>query len=319
LQKVYNMLRLGLCCVFSTQPIKFRTATAAQTATYAANGRTPEEHLSAIIIANIASLKAAILWCYNAGIGSFRITSNFLPLYTHPVFGYSLETLAQSDTIQQGLEECKKLAKQLDIRLVLHPDQFVVLNSLSPSVVNNSRRELIYHGMLAEALGVDVINIHGGGVFGDKASALQRLHHQIEQLPEAVRSRLTLENDDKSYTPSDLLPICRALDVPLVYDVHHHRCNLDEMDIAAATSEALTTWTREPLFHISSPINGWTGKHPMRHHDYIDWNDFPIVWRDIPSLTVEIEAKAKEAAIQQLQERLRQEHIPFWYGSQINK
>jgi UV DNA damage endonuclease len=110
---------------------------------------------------------------------------------------------------------------------------------------------------------------------------------------------LTLENDDRVFTPEDLLPVCRSTAVPLVYDVHHHRCLPDSLSVAAATDAALSTWNREPLFHLSSPLNGWSGAHPERHHDYVDSRDFPSSWLSL-SIAVDVEAKAKETAVLQL-------------------
>lgn len=114
-----------------------------------------------------------------------------------------------------------------------------------------------------------------------------------------VRSRLTLENDDKVYTPADLLPVCADTGVPLVYDVHHHRCLPDGLTVAEATKRARATWKTEPLFHLSSPLEGWNGPKPERHHDYISAGDFPKEWLGWP-LTVEVEAKAKELAVMRL-------------------
>ena len=119
-----------------------------------------------------------------------------------------------------------------------------------------------------------------------------------------MRRRLTLENDDTTYTPADLLPLCRAAGVPLVYDVHHHRCLADGVSVERTTAAAMRTWNREPLFHVSSPIAGWSGAQPRRHHDYIDASDFPDCWRR-RSITVEVEAKAKELAVLRLRDELR--------------
>lgn len=91
--------------------------------------------------------------------------------------------------------------------------------------------------------------------------------------------------------------------MPLTYDVHHHRCLPDGLDVAEATELALSTWRREPLFHISSPRDGWTSKQPSRHADYVCREDFPDEWRH-RRLTVDVEAKAKERAVLQLQEAL---------------
>ena len=127
--------------------------------------------------------------------------------------------------------------------------------------------------------------------------------------PRQAQGRLTVENDDKLFTPADLLPVCRATGIPLVYDVHHHRCNRDGLSVEQATEQAIGTWDREPLFHISSPINGWNGSRPRSHHDFIDLTDFPDCWLNL-DVTVEVEAKAKEVAVLKLKKELEQRRTP---------
>ena len=178
-----------------------------------------------------------------------------------------------------------------------------MLNSPRPEVVDRSIAELEYQAEVAEWVGADVVNIHGGGAYGDKPDALARFAHNLSRLSDRARSRLTVENDDTTYTPSDLLPLCRAEGIPLVYDVHHHRCNQDDLSVEEATEQAIATWDRQPMFHISSPIEGWKGPKPQRHHDFIDVQDFPDCWRGL-SLTVEVEAKAKEVAVLKLKKQL---------------
>jgi len=78
--------------------------------------------------------------------------------------------------------------------------------------------------------------------------------------------------------------------------VHHHRCLPDGWSIEKTTERAVATWNREPAFHISSPLDGWSGPKPERHHDYINPRDFPAAWTRL-KLTVEIEAKAKKLAV----------------------
>jgi len=182
------------------------------------------------------------------------------------------------------------------------------LNSPRQDVVEKSIKELEYHVEVAEWVNADVVNIHGGGAYGDRPKAISTLKAAIDRLPERIRRVLTLENDDKTFTPNDLLPVCRATGVPLVYDVHHHRCCPDEMTIEQATDAAIETWNREPLFHISSPLEGWSGPKPERHHDLIDVADFPATWVELP-ITVEIEAKAKEIAVIRLRDQLMEQFV----------
>jgi UV DNA damage endonuclease len=81
--------------------------------------------------------------------------------------------------------------------------------------------------------------------------------------------------------------------------VHHHRCLADGLSVSEITARARRTWSTEPVFHLSSPLAGWDGPRPQRHHDYIDPADFPPEWLGWP-LTVEVEAKAKELAVLKL-------------------
>lgn len=298
-----NRIRLGLCCAFREEPIRFRTATA--TSTRKLNRADALVKLSELCLANASALQPALQFCADHSIGCFRINSQILPLKTHSECGYEMADLPNGDEIVRRFRACGRLVRKAGLRASFHPDQFVVLNSPRPDVVASSISELEYQAEVAEWVGADVVNIHGGGAYGDKTAALARFARNFQQLSDRVRKRLTVENDDTTYTPSDLLPLCREIGIPLVYDVHHHRCHPDELSVEEATERAVATWDRQPLFHISSPLEGWRGPKPRRHHDFINVTDFPDCWRD-RMLTLEVEAKAKELAVLRLQKQLAQ-------------
>lgn len=297
------MIRLGLCCIFRDEPIAFRRTTAAALA-----GLTRRERLARLAELcrhNALSLADALAYCSRHGIGDFRINSQLLPLYTHPSFGYRLSGLPGGKEIEALLAGCGAFARVHRLRTTFHPDQFVLLNSPSSVVTERSVEELAYQSELADLVGADVVNIHGGGAYGEREAALERLRRRIERLPDGIRRRLTLENDDRVFRPADLLPVCRATGVPMVYDVHHHRVLPDGLSVEEATRAALATWHREPLFHVSSPIDGWKGKHPNRHHELVAPGDFPAGWLSLRrNVTVEVEAKAKEVAVLRLKRAL---------------
>lgn len=300
------MIRLGLCCLFVKEPIRFRVATAAFLARLEKRGGDPVAYLDEIVLSNVDALTRAVLYCSEKGIGAFRVNSHILPLATHPEWKYEIADLPSGEKIAQGLEECRLLAQKRDVRLTLHPDQFVVLNAIDEKVRASSVEELVHQAGIAQRIGADVINIHGGGGYGDKGKSLERLKGVVGELPEEVKRRLTLENDEKVFSPEDLVPLCRDVGLPFVYDVHHHRCLPDGWSVEEATQRALTTWDREPLFHISSPLEGWKGAKPFRHHDYISIGDVPACWQGILKLTIEVEAKAKERAVLKLKRDLRE-------------
>jgi UV DNA damage endonuclease len=295
------MIRWGLCCIFREVPIKFRRTAAKYTAKLSADER--QAHLTNICLHNAESLLEALQFCRLNGIGAFRINSQILPLKTHPQLGYAIEDLPQSTEIVNAFRKCKAYCRRHDLRTSFHPDQFILLSSPNPEVTHRSIADLHYQSEVAEWVGADVINIHAGGAYGNKDEALNRLVRQIRSLPQNVRNRLTLENDDRLYTPGDLLPVCEELGIPLVYDLHHHRCLPDGRNVADTTREALKTWNREPLFHISSPLKSWQDEKPRNHHDYINLDDFPDCWLKL-DITVEVEAKAKELAVLKLMRQI---------------
>ncbi len=299
------MLRLGLCCIFRKEPIRFRATTASNLRKLSRPSQLAK--LSQLCLHNSQSLLAAVKFVHTSGIGAFRVLSPFFPRYTHPEVGYRLEDLPDRDQIVHNLTQVKEFCDLYEIRRSFHPDQFNVLSSPHANVVENAQRELAYHGMLAEYIGADVINIHGGGKYDDKTKALQRFKKNFQSLSVSAKSRLAVENDDNIYTVKDLVPLSEELGIPFVYDVHHHRCNPDGLRVENATALALESWQRvgrEPYFHISSPKNGWHNSSPKPHADYINPADFPDCWKDL-DVTVDVEAKAKELAVLALKKALR--------------
>jgi UV DNA damage endonuclease len=299
------MIRWGLCCIFREAPIKFRRTTAKYSARLSTVER--RRHFSDICRHNAGSLLEALQFCRHNDIRAFRINSQILPLKTHPLLGYEIEDLPQSTEIVNAFKKCKTYGRRHDLRTSFHPDQFILLSSPNPEVTRRSIADLRYQAEVADWVGADVINIHAGGAYGNKGEALKRLVSQIRRLPKCVRRRLTLENDDRVYTPRDLLPVCERLEIPFVYDLHHHRCLPDGRNVEDTTRQALETWNREPLFHISSPLYPRQDRNPRSHHDYINPDDFPDSWLNL-GITVDVEAKAKELAVLDLMKAIEKKH-----------
>ena len=288
-------IRWGLCCQFLDAPIHFRAATHRYVATLGpTEGRA---YLTAIARDNAQALTDAVRQCLALGIGAFRLNSQILPLATHPQTGYTLDQLDDDGSITAAFRAAGDEARAADVRLSFHPDQFVVLNSERADVVASSLQEMRYQGEIAALIGADVLTLHAGSSAGGAPDALARLERGIDQLSPAARERVALENDDRRFSPETLLPLCERTGIPMVYDVHHHRCNPDSLDVTDATARAAATWRgREPHFHISSPRAGWGNGDARPHADYLSADDFPDAWRGL-ALTVDVEAKAKERAV----------------------
>ncbi len=300
-----SSVRFGLCCQFADETsVRFRTTTVAHLSRLAAADNTGPAFAfyRALIEHNLTTLEGVLDWCAQHHIDAFRIGSDLWPRATHPLVQPWVELLFADAEIVGHCARIKEFARAHDIRLSEHPDQFLVGNSLRPDVVRSTIVELEWRARLGEALGVEVLCLHIGSGTPDADSALWRWEETLAELSGAVRGMLAFENDDRTFTPEQILPACLAWDIPLVYDAHHHRVNPDALDEDEATLLAIASWgDREPHFHLSSPREGWDARDARPHHDAIDVEDWPTIWTELLEagvrFTVDIEAKGKERAI----------------------
>jgi UV DNA damage endonuclease len=244
--------------------------------------------------ANLARLNGALDFCAGRGLRLYRMTSNLFPF---------ADDEAGSDVLEEfagGLKTTGARADELGIRLVLHPDQFVVLSSDSPQTVANSVKILESHARVMDMLGRPrspwaLIEIHGG-----KGGRADRLVEQVGLLPEGVRSRVAFENDEYIYSAAEILEVCRRARVPMVFDAHHHVVHegLDSYDhpsVAEMVEAARTTWPNPEwqLAHISNGRESFRDRH---HSDLVE--SMPAAYRRVP--WIEVEAKHKELAVERL-------------------
>ena len=163
--------------------------------------------------------------------------------------------------------------------------------------MESSLGEMAHQARIANLIGAEALTLHAGGAVGGPTVALARLEKSLDRLTDSARELLALENDDRSFSPADLIPFCENLGIPFVYDIHHHRCKTDDMSVAEASERCAGTWKgREPWMHISSPRDGWDSTNPRSHAEFIDRMDVPEEWMG-KRVTVDVEAKSKERAV----------------------
>ena len=293
---------LGLVCITTSDAVRFRTVTRKRLLQLSETEQ--ETVLRELYTDNLKRLDKAIDFCYANGIKLYRMTSALFPFADTDLGEAVLHSMTEE------LQKTGDLAISLNIRLVLHPDQFVVLSSDKLSVVENSIKILAAHALILDMLGQPrspwaLMNIHGGK--GDRTSQLKSV---IRDLPESIRSRLTFENDEYAYSSSELLEVCLDTGVAMVFDAHHHVIHehletYDEPSVAEMLAAARTTWSvpEWQLVHIS---NGREFFADPRHSDLI--TEMPNCYYQAP--WIEVEAKFKELAIEKLRAEWLSANVP---------
>lgn len=182
-----------------------------------------EHKLRSIITANLSSLEAMIDYNIKNDIRIFRISSDIIPFGSHPV-----NQIPWWVDYQDVFQKIGAKIKTSGMRVSMHPGQYTVLNAKDPQVVQNALADLQYHANVLDALTMDYtckLVLHIGGVYGDKVSAMKTFIRNYHKLPEAIKNRLIIENDDKNYTIEEVLSISEETGAPVVFDNLHHDIN----------------------------------------------------------------------------------------------
>lgn len=199
-----------------------------------------------------------------SGVHVYRLTSKLVPLFGHP----DIQEYDFLNPLREALAQLGGFVRQRGMRVSFHPDHFTVLNSPKVDVVANSIGDLQRHLDLFEAMGLDAnskMNIHIGGAYGDKPAALQRFTHNWLRVPAAIQQRVTLENDDKTFTTRETLTLCTQLGVPMVLDIHHHACNHNPDTDANAQLAELAPAVFQTWKNVGRAAGDGAGGHGAGH------------------------------------------------------
>ena len=300
---VNKKIQLGLCCMntqLHSQKPPIMSSRSVTLKTLETKGFEP---LKEKIIQNLKDTLQLIEWNEQNGIKVFRLSSELFP---HKSNKKALDY--DFDFAIDLLKQIGKKAKEYNQRLTFHPGQYNIIGTLTETVLENTICDLSYHCDVLDLMEMNndsVIVIHGGGVYKDKKSTIDRWCKQFYRLPENVQKRIVLENCEKNFSIKDCLEVSERINIPVVFDTHHFECykilhpeekfNEPETYIQAI----LETWKRrniKPKFHVSEQGTGKTG----HHSDYIE--TLPFYLLEIPykfgcNIDIMIEAKLKEQAI----------------------
>ncbi len=261
-----------------------------------------------------------------------RVTSDMLSFYTHEDYTDFWQSQNTQDLLAKWFAPLGETARQNNIRLSFHPDQFVVLASDREEVVNKSIEEFEYHVDMAKWMGYggkfqDIkINVHISGRKGP-----QGIRDVYGRLSPEARNSLTLENEEYTHGLDDCLSLSDL--VPTVLDIHHHwvREGVYIDPTSDSVKRVVDSWRgTRPTMHYSvsredvlvghaadsSPVmeslllEGYSKQKLRAHSDYY-WNDSVNNWAltFLDNFDIMCESKAKNLASMKLYEKAKQDGI----------
>ena len=179
----------------------------------------------------------------------------------------------------------------------MHPDQFVIINALDPDIVRRSILELQYHCDVLDAMGLDQtakVQIHVGGVYGDKEKSIQRFIRQYKKLPASIKKRLAIENDDRSYSLRDCLRISDKTGIPVIFDVFHHSCLNNNEPVRGAIVKTQKTWKKKDGILMTDYSSQKKGARKGTHTEHIEINLFKKFLNQARGLDFDIMLEIKD-------------------------
>ena len=257
-------------------------------------------YASTLALANVTDLEKVIDWNIQNNILFYRMSSDMIPW----MIEFEITDLHDYQEIQKIFKKCGEKATNSGLRLTFHPGPFNVLATNTETVLTKTIKELRQHAEIIDLLNLPAtpfakINIHVGGAFGDKISALARFAESYLQLPDNIKNRLTVENDDKAnmFSVRDLLWLYEQTKIPVVFDYFHHEFCTGGLSEEEAFFAAVNTWPHgiTPVVHFSSSRKKYEdpSSPPTAHADYL--YDEVKTYQD--NVDIMFEAKAKEAAV----------------------
>jgi UV DNA damage endonuclease len=270
-------------------------------------------------------LEAVLDYLDRHDIRMYRFGASIAPYATHPDLP---QFHHQVDECAAELAAFGARVRELGVRLSTHPSQYIVLNSENPDTRESAVRDVEMQARLLDAMGAGpeaVCILHVGGAAGGHDAALERFERGHEQLSDAARARLVIENDDRTFSLADVLELHRRTGLRVVWDILHHHCN-DPHGVPdrEALEAALATWPagERPKIHYSTPKTAmeerkrkvgrriersWVLPQLRAHADMIDPIGFEHFLRETAAgldFDVMLEAKAKDLALLRLREQL---------------
>jgi UV DNA damage endonuclease len=257
-------MKIGYPCINLSLPC--RSSRTFRLASYS------DERLRETVGSNLDCLSEILNYNASHGFLFFRLTSDLVPFASHPVCTFPWQSF-----FRERLREIGNFVSANGMRVSMHPDQFVLINSLSEKIFLASVRELVYHAEVLDLMRIDAsgkIQIHAGGVYGDKDKSLKRFVRRYRELPFSIRKRLVIENDERLYSAADCLRIHESTGLPVVFDVFHHQCRNNGENLADLLRKAAGTWGKDDGILIVDYSSQAKDKRFGTHAESIDTGDF---------------------------------------------
>lgn len=293
-------MSLGLCCMYVEEikkkdKVEFKNIFEERHLLYSKINYYSIEKIVSTWKENLSNLNKGLDRVISEGIRSFRLSSSLFPFYE------IYDSYLEDSEIKKSLSSIGSKILKNNIRLTMHPSEWVIINSHNEDVVLKSILNLLHHSWIMDNMGLPenqyyTIMIHGG-----IKNNLSKIIDNVNTLPDNIKNRLAFENDELAYSAKDLFEVYKKTKCPIVFDSHHHSFNDSGLSGKEAFELSCSTWKEKPLNHLSNTEPGMENgsfQEKRKHSNYVHYiPDYQFESNNLDKIDIEFEFKAKQLAI----------------------
>lgn len=294
-------MSIGLCCMYVKEikkknSIELKNIFEEKRLLYSKVNSYSKQKIKDTWISNIKNIESNIDVVINDGFKCFRLSSSLFPFYD-----LFIDEIESDEEIKSILSNIGSKLLKNNVRLTMHPSEWVILNSKNKDVVNKSILNLIHHAWIMDTMNLPSNHYYTIMIHGGIKDNINSIIENVNLLPSNIKNRLAFENDELSNNVLDLYKVYEQTKCPIVFDSHHHSFNDGGLSAKDAFDLSLSTWTCKALNHLSntdpSLVNG-NFQEKRKHSDYVHYiPDYQLEANNSNLIDIEFEFKAKQLAI----------------------
>ena len=122
----------------------------------------------------------------------------------------------------------------------------------------------------------------------------QRFIENYIKLPDFIKKRLAIENDERMFSLKDCVSISEKTGIPIIFDFFHHACLNNKETIHEAIKLASSTWKSQDGLLMTDYSSQSLGERKGKHIQSINISDFKNTINQVKEIDFDVMLEIKD-------------------------
>ena len=185
--------------------------------------------LKRVAKSNILNTLKVLEYNKSLGIKVYGLSPKLFPLPNYP----EVEYFRYINLLKPELLSVGEYIKQNKFRVNIHVEGTIMLNALSEKLYEDALKNIKYQNVVLNSMELDesskiIVNL--GGAYNNKDDAIKRFKITFNDLDDAIKKRIVLNNADRTIDVGTTLEICNEFSIPYYLNPNLTNLSLGAMD-----------------------------------------------------------------------------------------